>query len=195
MAMTTVDQILTDIVRREGGLVDHPADPGGITNHGISLCYAKGIGLDLDGDGDTDADDIRRVTPAEAVERFREDFYLSPRIHTLPAALQPVLVDWAVNSGSAPPILALQRALNQVVATAADLFPGLEAITEDGRIGPRTRARAQAVLDQVPAAVIVNEICDARVRFYRALAGARPSQRVFLRGWLARANAFREVVR
>ena len=56
-------------MENEKGLVDHPNDPGGITNFGVSLRYAKAQGailseggkilldFDLDNDGDVDADD------------------------------------------------------------------------------------------------------------------------------------------
>lgn len=77
------------ILRREGVWSDDPADRGGPTRHGISLRYARRIGLDRDGDGDTDADDIRLVTEAEARRLYREDFYRQPGIDGLPAETRP----------------------------------------------------------------------------------------------------------
>ena len=48
---------MVEILRCEGGYTDHPSDPGGATNLGISLRFAQDIALDLDDDGDTDATD------------------------------------------------------------------------------------------------------------------------------------------
>ena len=60
--MKTIDEIIDDIIQREGGYNDIKEDKGGATNFGISLRYASGIGLDLDNDGDVDKDDIRIVS-------------------------------------------------------------------------------------------------------------------------------------
>ena len=38
--------------RWEGGFTDHPADPGGVTNHGVSLRFLRGQKEDIDGDGE-----------------------------------------------------------------------------------------------------------------------------------------------
>ena len=50
--MQTVEQIARQIVGREGGFVDDPDDPGGATNHGVTLHTLRRLGLDLTGDGE-----------------------------------------------------------------------------------------------------------------------------------------------
>ena len=91
----------TFTARWEGGLSDHEADPGGITNHGISLRWVTDLArqarerclrdarqcdtcprrtgpdcdyfsLDLDNDGDIDADDIRACTKEQAARLLKE---------------------------------------------------------------------------------------------------------------------------
>ena len=47
--MQTVKQIATEIVGREGGYVNDPDDPGGATNHGVTIHTMRRLGLDLDG--------------------------------------------------------------------------------------------------------------------------------------------------
>ena len=46
--MPTVHDIAREIVAREGGWSDHPADPGGPTNHGVTLATLRRLRLDLD---------------------------------------------------------------------------------------------------------------------------------------------------
>ncbi len=124
------------VLRVEGGLVDDPRDPGGITNHGISLRFALSVGdldrdgrpdLDVDGDGDTDADDIRALHPDDARDVYRKAFWEAARCPALPPAVAILLFDAAVNQGRGPAVTMLQDALG---------------VTADGRIGPQTVAAA-----------------------------------------------------
>lgn len=93
MAIPTIEDILDEALRSEGRFVEDPADPGGATNHGVSLRYARAIGLDNDGDGDTDRTDILRVTAGQAGGLYSIDFWSGPGIHRLPGEIQPVMVD------------------------------------------------------------------------------------------------------
>jgi lysozyme family protein len=47
--MHSVESIAAEIVRREGGFVNDPADPGGATNHGVTIHTMRRLGLDLNG--------------------------------------------------------------------------------------------------------------------------------------------------
>lgn len=120
----------------EGGLVDNPRDPGGITHHGISLRFALGVGdldrdghpdLDVDGDGDVDAADIRAMPWERASEIYRQHFWTLCRCDGLPWPISYMTLDEAVNQGRGPAIVDLQTAL------------GVKA---DGRPGPITLAAA-----------------------------------------------------
>ena len=46
--MQTVRQIAHAIVAREGGFVNDPDDPGGATNHGVTIHTMRRLGIDLD---------------------------------------------------------------------------------------------------------------------------------------------------
>lgn len=175
----TPRSLAEDIVRREGGWVDDPDDSGGATNYGVSLRYARGIGLDLDGDGDTDADDIRLVTPDKAVDLYLDDFYYKPRFHRLPEPLHAVIFDMAVNAGPPRALILLQEVLNMV---------GYD-LTEDGVMGPKTRRAAEEAYSMM-GEWLINAYVEQRKNFYRSLAARNPSQRKFLRGWLNRAEEF-----
>lgn len=141
----------------EGGYVDHPRDPGGATNLGISLRYARTRGslFDLDGDGDVDADDIRRVTEATAAPAYYADFWKPARCDDLPAGLDHAVFDCSVNSGAGRAV----RLLQHTVGAAPD-----------GAFGPKTAAAvAEAVrLNGVPA--IARLYCDYRLSYLMSLA-------------------------
>lgn len=186
--MKTVDEMIDDILKHEGGYVDHKSDKGGATNHGISLRYAKGIGLDLDGDGDTDKDDIRLVTPEVARKLYKEDFLYTPRIDILPDYLEPQMFDMAVNHGPPRAITMLQRSLNMLRSIAGVELAPLE---DDGVMGKRTRLMAEAVTEKLGKSVVNNKLVDMRVSFFEAIVRRDPSQKAFIKGWLRRAESFR----
>jgi lysozyme family protein len=71
--MHDVSKITDEIVARDGGYVndpDDPDDPGGATNHGVTIHTMRRLGLDLDGDGQVDEQDVRVLDRDLAVEIF-----------------------------------------------------------------------------------------------------------------------------
>ncbi|WP_281825646.1 holin-associated N-acetylmuramidase [Jannaschia rubra] len=183
--MLSVRAIAEEIVAREGGYVNDPDDPGGATNHGVTVHTMRALGLDLDRDGDVDAADVRALPRAKAVDIFVEHYFDRPKIAALPEALQPQVFDMQVNAG-ANAIRILQRLLGQMG----------QAVAVDGRIGPQTIAAARAAHAAAP-----NHLADAygiaRRNWYYALADRRPSSRKYVRrrdggkgGWILRAEEF-----
>ncbi|MEL6424855.1 MAG: glycosyl hydrolase 108 family protein, partial [Pseudomonadota bacterium] len=57
--MVSVTEVTAEILRREGGFVDDPDDPGGATKHGVTVHTMRRLGLDLNGDGGVDRADVR----------------------------------------------------------------------------------------------------------------------------------------
>ena len=82
--MHSVESIAAEIVRREGGYVNDPDDPGGATNHGVTIHTMKGLGLDLTGDGKVDTADVKALAPAEGRRDLRPPLF--PRPEAQPAA-------------------------------------------------------------------------------------------------------------
>jgi len=183
--MQTVRTIAEEIVAREGGFVNDPADPGGATNFGVTIHTMRGLGLDLDRDGDVDVADVRLMTRARAVDIFIEHYFVRPRIAELPDALHASVFDMQVNAGSNA-VKILQRLVTEMG------FPA----TVDGVIGPATLRVVQAAYDAAPAH-IADAYAIARRNYYFRLADARPASRKFARaragskgGWIRRAEEF-----
>ncbi|MCP1170196.1 holin-associated N-acetylmuramidase [Limimaricola litoreus] len=183
--MKSVEQIAAEIVAREGGYVDDPDDPGGATNHGVTIHTMRRLGLDLDGDGVVTKADVRRLTPAQATEIFIEHYYRRPRIDALPESLRASVFDMHVNSG-ANAVKILQRLL------VAMRIP----VVIDGIIGPQTIAAAAQAQAAAP-----DHLADAygiaRRNYYYSLADSRPASRKYARardggkgGWIRRAEEF-----
>lgn len=183
--MRSIHQIAREILAREGGFVNDPADPGGATNHGVTLGTLRRLGIDLTGDGRVDAADVRRLGAAEAEAILIEHFFRRPRIADLPKALQPPVFDMYVNAG-ANAVRILQRLLNEMGA----------GLVVDGVIGPKTAAAAHRAAAPDPV-LLADAYGIARRNYYYALADARPASRRFARrrdggkgGWILRAEAF-----
>lgn len=119
MATTTSDrqvferavQFVLDI---EGGLEDDPDDWGGLTNYGISSRYHPDV-------------DVENLTPREAVEIYREEYWEKFRCSELNPAWAVFLFDGVVNQNQE----AVVKMLQEVVGTQTD-----------GIVGPKTIAAA-----------------------------------------------------
>lgn len=183
--MQTVEQIAAAIVAREGGYVDDPDDPGGTTNHGVTIGTMRSLGLDFDGNDRVDAADVRRLDPAQAARIYVEHYFRRPRLDRLPVAVQPSVFDMQVNAG-ANAVKILQRLVSRMGFPCAD----------DGLVGPKTQAAVHAA-DAAAPAHLADAYGIARRNYYYALADARPASRKFARrkdggkgGWITRAEEF-----
>ncbi|WP_281301146.1 MULTISPECIES: N-acetylmuramidase [unclassified Iodidimonas] len=169
------DQILDDILRREGGFVDDPDDPGGPTNLGITLKTLSDWRQ-----ASVDVDDLRAMSRDEAKQIYAARYIKDPGLDRLPPAVQPILIDAAVHMGPTEAIRLLQRVLNAVSGPA---------IAEDGLMGPLSRTRAQSEYERLGPAFLAS-LLEERRRFYFRLTARRPVLAKFLRGWLNRLADF-----
>lgn len=185
MSKEFIFQMADDILKHEGGYVDDPDDPGGATNFGVTLGTLRHLRKDLTQDGRIDRRDLRAMTPKLARDIYVQDYFDTPNINLLPAALWPCVFDMQVNSGRNA-ILILQRLFNKMGYS----------LKVDGRIGPKTAHCAQAACD-VHTPLCVDAYAIARRLYYISLAQKRPSLRKFARsraggkgGWIKRAESF-----
>ncbi|OYW61060.1 MAG: peptidoglycan-binding protein [Rhodobacterales bacterium 12-65-15] len=183
--MASVREIAADIVAREGGFVNDPDDPGGATNHGVTIGTLRRLGIDVNRDTRIDVADVRALTRTQAIEIYLEHYYKRPGIGALPEPLQPSVFDMYVNAGGNA-VKILQRLLT-------DMGQPCEV---DGEIGPETIRAAQLAQEAAPAH-LVDAYGIARRNYYYALADKRPASRKFARrrdggkgGWITRAEEF-----
>ena len=183
--MPNVHDIALEIVAREGGFVNDPADPGGATNHGVTIGTLRALARDVTRDGHIDVADVRALTQADAVDIFLSQYFDRPGLSRLPEALQPSVFDMYVNAGMMA-VKLLQRMLK------ASGYP----VKEDGQIGPATLTAARTAAAKGTVSLI-DLYGVARRDFYYGLADARPASRKYAcrrdgtkGGWITRAESF-----
>ncbi|HEU0223628.1 MAG TPA: holin-associated N-acetylmuramidase [Paracoccaceae bacterium] len=184
--MQSVELIARDIVRREGGFVHDPGDPGGATKYGVTIHTLKALRRDLDGDGDVDVADVKLLSEDDAVRIFIDGYYRKPGLAALPEPLQASVFDMQVNAGSTA-VRLLQTVLNQ---------SGFAPLVEDGVLGPRTAAAAGRAFAAM-GTLLVDAYGIERREYYYRLADRRPASRKYARrqdggkgGWITRAEEF-----
>jgi lysozyme family protein len=183
--MDRVRRIAEEIVAREGGFVNDLDDPGGATNHGVTIHTMRRLGLDLTGDGAVTEADVRRLSRAQAVDIYVEHYFTRPGIARLPEALQASVFDMYVNAGSNA-VKLLQRMLARM---------GFDTVA-DGVIGPQTVSHAHQAAARGPV-LLADAYAIERRNYYYAIGDSRPASRKYARrrdggkgGWIRRAEEF-----
>lgn len=174
--MTDVAKLIDDVLRREGGFVDHPADRGGPTKFGITQQTLSGyIGRAAL------RSEVKSLSEEVARDIYERNYFYAPRIDRLPEPIQAFVFDCAVNHGPRQAIRFVQRVCN-----AADWQPRL---VEDGAMGPNTRRAAEWAQSQM-GHLFLAALVEERRNFYYLIVQMRPSQQAFLKGWLNRVAEF-----
>ncbi|WP_109310403.1 glycoside hydrolase family 108 protein [Ruegeria sp. AU67] len=159
MSRNNFEACLAHVLKWEGGYVDHPKDPGGATNHGITR---KTLSAFL-GRAVTKAE-VKALTKNQAGQIYRLRYWNKVKGDELPQGLDVVALDGAVNSGPSRGAKWLQTALG---------------VTVDGVIGRGTLGAAINVIDRVE---VIQRACAARMGFLHKLR----TWSTFGRGWARR---------
>lgn len=173
------------ILKHEGLLSEDPDDPGGVTNYGVSLRFALAElqadgdhdgwkDGDFDHDGDVDADDIRKMTVANATNIYCVHWWLKhgyDRIKDDTVATK--LLDCSVNMGWKQAHKLAQRAANGCGAVLRD----------DGNLG----ALSVAAINGAPARWFLLEYSVQMENFYLDLTQTKPKLGKYIPGWTKRA--------
>lgn len=149
------------VLAHEGGYVNHPKDPGGATNKGVTQrtydAYRGRMGQARQS--------VRHITASEVSEIYRGQYWDKIAADDMPAGLDYALFDFAVNSGP---------------ARAAQFLQRIVGVDDDGIIGAQTIA---AVKSKDTASVIA-ALCANRLAWLKRLS----TFSTFGRGWTRRVN-------
>ena len=151
------------VLRDEGGFANHPKDPGGMTNLGVTRANWEAY----IGHSATEAD-MRALTPEKVKPFYKAQFWDKVRGDDLPPGVDYAVFDFAVNSGVSRSAKFLQKAVGAV---------------EDGVIGPETLK----AVSKHSAPDLAKVICDMRIDFLRRL----PTFGAFGKGWANRVAGVR----
>lgn len=172
----SLNKILDDIIRREGGFVNDPADRGGPTKFGITQ---KTLSDYLN--RPASIEDVRNITEELAKEIFATNYFFAPRLNAAPEMAQPFLLDSAVHHGPGNAVEFMQQVVNK---------SGFGPLALDGVFGPKTQKSARDSAGKIGQDYFVNALVDERLIFMWIIVERNPSQKRFLRGWLRRAASF-----
>lgn len=117
-------EALQKLLVHEGGFVDHPDDPGGMTNLGVTKAvWEEWVGHPVD------EKQMRSLTPVAVAPLYRAKYWNKIKGDDLPTGVDYVVFDAAVNSGA---------------GRAAKWLQACVGVEVDGDIGPKTLAAVRA---------------------------------------------------
>ena len=157
---TNFEDALKALLKHEGGYVNHPSDPGGMTNLGVT----KRVWEEWKGH-EVDEATMRGLTPEIVAPLYKARYWDAVHGDDLPAGVDLCVFDCAVNSGVKRAAKFLQRAVN---------------VEDDGAIGRGTLAAVTAL----DPAEIIDRFCAERQSFLEAL----PTFSTFGKGWTRRVS-------
>jgi lysozyme family protein len=155
------DNAFKMMLASEGGYVNHPSDPGGMTNLGVTKrVWEEWVGRE------SNEKEMRSLTPDMVESLYKRKFWDACKCDDLPNGIDYLVFDFAVNAGPGRSAKILQTAIG---------------VPADGGIGPITLAAVNA---QEPD-VLIEKFSQAKEDFYRSL----NTFDTFGKGWLNRVAA------
>ena len=135
------DECLKMLLHHEGGYVNHPSDPGGETNLGVT----KKVYQEWGG-----TKDMKDLTVEDVAPIYKKNYWDRCKCDDLESGVDWVVFDWAVNSGTGRSAKAIQK---------------ICGATQDGAIGPKTLA----LIGKQDTQYVVEEFGKIRQDFYESL--------------------------
>ena len=165
---TSFSHIVEKLLTHEGGFVDHPSDPGGVTNRGITMTsWAAYVGREVT------RQEMRELTKEQAVKFYKSEYWDRRNVEDFEPELRHIWFDMSVNHGSKNAAKIIQQSVNtKQNALVLDV---------DGARGPATMSKI-GILD-------LRDILVERFMFFanNAFRGSRYAERTssndFIRGW------------
>ena len=162
--MSNFNECLEIILKHEGGFVNHPKDPGGITNLGIT----KNTYEDWT-EEDATEQDMRDLTEEDVAPIYEENYWNKCKCEDLPNGLDLCVFDFAVNAGPGRAAKHLQTLIDTEV---------------DGGIGPNTLNALQDKIAVDGVDLLIENYQHARQEYYEGLSNFD----TFGKGWTRRVE-------
>ena len=153
------------ILHHEGGYVNHPSDPGGETNLGVT----KRVYEDWGG-----TKDMKDLTVEDVKPIYKKNYWDRVKGDDLPAGLDLCVFDFGVNAGTGRAAKYLQRMIGT---------------TADGGIGPNTLKALGLYIEEVGVEGAITEYKSRRQDYYESLS----TFETFGKGWSRRVRETTEL--
>jgi len=159
--MAKLSLFIDQLLKHEGGFVNHPDDPGGATNKGITFNTFQLYGEDVDDDGDIDVEDLK-IIPTDLAKKIYKDRYwdVMRGDNFESQKMAEIVMDLGVNAGMKRAIRMLQFILRK--RYVADVWV-------DGVIGPQTISATNITTRK--GNKLYNDYLEMRKDYYNFLAG------------------------
>lgn len=158
------DEALKAILHHEGGFVNHPKDPGGMTNLGVTKrVWEEWVGHEVDEKA------MRALTPETVGPMYKTKYWDKIKGDDLPTGVDYAVFDAAINSGP---------------GRAAKWLQSVVGAVPDGAIGAGTLGKVAAM----DAEDIVEKYQETRLAFMQSL----PTWDTFGKGWGRRVTEVKE---
>ena len=161
------DKSLETILHHEGGYVNHPKDPGGETNLGVTKRVYEEHG---------GTKDMKDLTVEDVAPIYKKGYWDKMKGDDLPGGLDLCVFDFGVNAGP---------------GRAAKYLQSMIGTTPDGGIGPMTLATLQKYVDENGLVESIEEYQKRRQEYYEKLS----TFATFGRGWTRRVNETTELAK
>ena len=160
MAAENYDYCLDMILHHEGGYVNHPKDPGGETNLGVTKRVYEEWG------GTKEMVDL---TIEDVAPIYQKNYWSRTKCDDLPSGLDLCVFDFAVNAGP---------------GRAAKYLQEMIGTTVDGGIGPNTLRALGNYIESEGTSAAVQNYQAKRQEYYESLS----TFETFGRGWTRRVD-------
>ena len=159
------DHCLGLILHHEGGYVNHPKDPGGETNKGITRRVYENWCLEQD----LFRKDMKDLKISDVAPIYKQNYWDRVKADSLPDGVDLCVFDFSVNAGT---------------GRGAKYLQTIVGATSDGAIGPNTLRQVDEFVALRGEEDLVVAYSEARRRYYRKL----KTFDTFGRGWLRRVD-------
>ena len=156
---------LQHVLKHEGGFVNHPQDPGGITNLGVTKAvWEEWVGHPVD------EKTMRALTAVDVSTMYRRKYWDKVQGNDLPIGVDYCVFDAAVNSGPGRAVKWLQACVN---------------VDVDGLLGPKTLAAVRAFNQSD----LISDYSKRRLSFLQDL----KTFETFGKGWTKRVTEVEQI--